>query len=151
MGQPLECRVKWIEFSTSIFYTDLTYTFSDAIREYDVLLVDTHLFISTPRGKWPGISINNLQFLGIAQIIVVEASPHEILRRRMSDTSRYRDVVDEASLKEDIEYNRMLAATLSIYTSCPVAYIPNHEGEAEEAAKMLYEILSRMVKEVEYL
>ena len=38
MGQPLECRVKWIEFSTSIFYTDLTYTFSDAIREYDVLL-----------------------------------------------------------------------------------------------------------------
>lgn len=121
---------------------------SNLSLNYDVLLVDTHLFISTPRGKWPGLSINNLQFLDIAQIIVVEASPNEILKRRMSDKTRYRDVVDEESLRQDIEYNRVLAATLSIHTSCPVAYIPNHEGEAEAAAKMLYEILSRVVSDI---
>lgn len=122
----------------------------DMSQDYDLLLVDTHLFISTPRGKWPGLSINNLEFLNIAQIIVVEATPEEILKRRMGDKSRYRDMEDEATLKEDIEYNRMLAATLSVYTSCPVAYIPNNEGKADVAARMLYEILSRLVKDVGY-
>ena len=123
---------------------------SEISQNYDVLLVDTHLFISTPRGKWPGLSINNLEYLDIAQIIVIEASPQEILKRRMTDTSRYRDMADEEALKEDIEYNRMLAATLSIYTSCPVAYILNNEGKADVAAKKLYEILSRLVRDVEY-
>ncbi len=123
---------------------------SELSNKYDILLVDTHLFISTPRGKWPGLSINNLDFLNVAQIVVVEADPNEILKRRMSDTSRYRDVADEESLRMDIEYNRMLAATLSIYTSCPVAYIQNHEGRAEDAAKELYKILSRLVVDIGY-
>lgn len=33
----VKLNVKWIEFSASIFYPDLTYTYSDAIREYDML------------------------------------------------------------------------------------------------------------------
>lgn len=123
---------------------------SELSREYDILLVDTHLFISTPRGKWPGLSVNNLDYLSIAQIIVVEASPDEILKRRMSDKSRYRDIADVESLREDIIYNRMLAASLSVQTSCPVAYIQNREGRADEAARDLYSILARLVRDFEH-
>jgi adenylate kinase len=116
--------------------------------DYDILIVDTHLFIFTPRGRWPGLSVNNLSELDVKQVIVVEASPEEIAERRLSDKTRIRERTDIAAIKEDLEYNRFLAAALSIQTSSPAIFIANHDNMVDEAAKEIYMVLRKLVDEL---
>jgi adenylate kinase len=117
-------------------------------KEYDLLLVDTHLFIYTPRGRWPGLSVNNLGDLDVKQIIVVEAEASEIAERRLVDKSRIREYIDIDSINEDLSYNRYLAAALSVYTSSPVVFVSNLNNKAEEAAEDIYNVLRRLVDEL---
>ncbi len=117
-------------------------------KEVDLLLVDTHLFILTPRGRWPGLSVNNLSELDVKQVIVVEADPKEIIQRRLSDKSRIREMETPDSILDDLQYNRYLAAALSVFTSSPVVFIPNHTGKAEEAAEAIYKVLRKLADEL---
>jgi len=120
---------------------------NELAKLYDMLIIDTHLFINTPRGRWPGISLNNLSVLNISQIIIVEASPEEIIRRREKDEDRVRDKANIEIINDDLKYNRIMAAALSIYTSCPVSIIKNHDGWLEKASNEIYNILSLLLKD----
>ena len=120
---------------------------NELAKLYDMLIIDTHLFVNTPRGRWPGISLNNLSILNINQIIVVEASPEEIIRRREKDEDRVRDKANIEIIDDDLKYNRIMAAALSIYTSCPVSIIKNHDGCIEKASNEMYNLLSLLLKE----
>jgi adenylate kinase len=118
-------------------------------EEYTLVVLDTHLFIKTGRGKWPGLNQNNLPYLNnIRQIVLVEAKPEEIYKRRNKDETRFR--ADYGGLKEistDLEYNRILAAVISIFQSCPVYIVHNPEGELEAAGEELYNLLKEVAKE----
>jgi len=118
-------------------------------EEYDLVILDTHLFIKTVRGKWPGLNQNNLPYLSnIRQIVLIEADPEEIFQRRNRDKSRFR--ADYGGLEEissDLEYNRTLAAVISIFQSCPVYTIYNPEGKLEIAGEKLYNLLKEVVME----
>jgi len=118
-------------------------------NEHDILLLDTHLFIRTPRGRWPGLNQNNLKYLtNVRQIILVEASPEEIFNRRAKDISRIRsDYGDPGEISEDQLYNRYLASALSIYLNCPVYIVKNPEGMVDKAGEELYNILIKIVGE----
>ncbi len=118
-------------------------------ERHDLLILDTHLFIKTPRGRWPGMSENNLQFLeGVKQIVLIEADPENILSRRSRDKGRSRSDyggVDE--IVQDQLYNRMLASNLSIRYGCPVYILNNEEGKVDSVAEELVQVLEKVIME----
>ncbi len=118
-------------------------------EEADLLILDTHLFIKTPRGRWPGLSENNLPYLkGVKQLILVEADPKDIVSRRERDKSRRRsDYGGAEEVAEDQKYNRLMAANISIRYGCPVYILRNEEGDVETAIEELYKLLSSVISE----
>ena len=118
-------------------------------KKYDVLILDTHLFIKTKRGRWPGLNNNNLPYLpNIRQIILIEAEPEEIYSRRMRDQNRYRaDYGGLNEIKEDLTYNRTFSASVSVLTNSPIYVINNREGELEAAGEELYNIIKEVISE----
>ncbi|HEW93130.1 adenylate kinase [Candidatus Geothermarchaeota archaeon] len=118
-------------------------------KKYDVLILDTHLFIKTKRGRWPGLNNNNLPYLpNIRQIILIEAEPEEIYSRRMRDQNRYRaDYGGLNEIKEDLTYNRAFSASVSVLTNSPIYIINNKEGGLEAAGEELYNIIKEVISE----
>ena len=72
-----------------------------------VIFVDTHLFIRTPEGFWPGLPLAVIQSLKPTHLLLIEATPEEIVSRRENDKTRYRDKVtrDEVSAEADASEN----------------------------------------------
>src|SRR5919197_5046679 len=58
-----------------------------AIANMGDVIVDTHCTIKTPKGFLPGIPAWVAQALKPRQVVLVEASPSEIVRRRNNDPS----------------------------------------------------------------
>lgn len=116
-------------------------------EEVDLILLDTHLFIRTPRGRWPGISENNIPYLkGVVQLILIEADPNDISRRRMRDKSRVRS--DYGSIEEinsDQLYNRYMSTAISIRYGCPVYILRNEENKVDVAVEELVKVLERVI------
>jgi len=74
-------------------------------------------------------------------IIILEASPEEISRRRSKDISRKRDAEDIEGIKEHQEMNRAIAMAYGVLTGATVKIIQNHDNGLEEAVKNLSKIL----------
>ena len=53
--------------------------------EDDVVLIDTHAFISTKSGFYPGLPNYVIQIIKPTNFIAITASPDEIHNRRMKD------------------------------------------------------------------
>jgi len=116
-------------------------------EEVDLILLDTHLFIRTPRGRWPGISENNIPYLkGVVQLVLIEADPNDISKRRMRDKSRIRsDYGSVAEIEADQFYNRYMSTSISIRYGCPVYILKNEEGRVDEAVEELVKVLERVI------
>jgi len=99
------------------------------------ILVDTHCTIKTPKGYLPGLPKWVLEALSPKQFILIEADPEEILRRRISDESRKRDVESLESIAEHQEMNRRIAMAYSALTGAIVTIIKNHDNRVEEAVE----------------
>lgn len=99
------------------------------------VIVDTHLFIVTKEGFWPGMPLNVLQALEPTHLVMVSASLDEIKSRRETDTTRTRDRATMDSLQLEMEAARTLLFASSIICGCPALIVTNSTGEAEEAAK----------------
>lgn len=99
------------------------------------LIVDTHLFIKTREGYWPGLPFEVLDALEPTNVILVEATAREVLQRRMKDRSRYRDALDEAGISTELELARTMLATSAILTGAPLLTIQNEETRADKAAR----------------
>jgi adenylate kinase len=100
----------------------------------DVLLVDTHLFIKTDEGYWPGLPYNVATELAPTHIILIEASPSEILARRAKDTTRRRDTMSEKDVLEELTIAKNMMSTLAVLTGAAIMYVQNTEGKADDAA-----------------
>ncbi len=111
-----------------------------------VLIVDTHLLIRTPSGYWPGLPLHVAQELKPDSIILIEATPEEILSRQARDTSRVRkDYSDPAVIEEMMRMNRIEALVVASFTGATVNIIYNKEGEAKKAAQQLVSILENLI------
>jgi adenylate kinase len=111
-----------------------------------VLIVDTHMFVKTDSGFWPGLPINVLSKLSPSLLVLIEAPPEEIANRRRSDKSRRRDEASRALIEQELDWSRFLAAACSVMTGAPVKIISNEPGKHLEAAEELFGIISRMVR-----
>ena len=106
------------------------------------VMIDTHLFINTIEGRYPGIPRNLLDILSPTHLIMISAAPEEIFARRMQDNTRNRDLVSMDSIKNDIEVATSMIATSSVLTGAPFKIIFNHNDKLDDAVEELVEVMS---------
>ena len=107
------------------------------------VVVDTHLFIRTEEGFWPGLPFDVVRAMKPTHLVLVEAPPESIARRRSADTTRYRDAVTAGGLAEELQLARSFLTVSSTLTGAPMMILPNEEGKQAEAAREVVRMLER--------
>lgn len=100
----------------------------------NVVIIDTHAFISTPEGFYPGLPYHVLEELKPANFISVSARPEEIYNRRMNDSTRHRDIISIDYIKKELAVQEAMLSSCAVLTGSPMKSILNSEGKVEEAA-----------------
>ena len=101
----------------------------------DIVIVDTHAFIATKEGFYPGLPHNVLEILMPDSFIMISARPEEIYNRRMKDTTRNRDIISIEAIKKELDVTSAMLSTCSILCGSPIKMILNSEGKIDEVAK----------------
>ena len=109
------------------------------IGAMDDVIVDTHLIIKTPSGYFPGLPKWVLEEINPDLIVIIEAEPNEIMRRRKSDTSRKRDYETYEEIEEHIQANRYAGFACSVITGAPIMILQNRDGMLEVAVQRFME------------
>lgn len=100
----------------------------------NVIIIDTHAFISTKEGFYPGLPYHVLDELKPANLIAVSARPEEIYNRRMKDTTRNRDIISIDKIKKELAVQDAMLSSCAVITGSPMKSVLNSEGKVEEAA-----------------
>lgn len=101
----------------------------------EAVIVDTHAFISTKEGFYPGLPHNVLEILNPDSFIMISARPEEIYNRRMKDSTRARDIVSIDAIKKELDVTSAMLSTCSILCGSPIKMVLNTEGKVDEAAR----------------
>lgn len=109
----------------------------------DLVIVDTHLFIRTSSGFFPGIPQNVIQKLKPRNLILITATPEEILARRAKDESRNRDMVSIEEIKKELGLAISMISTISILSGSAFEIVDNHQGSSEDTARFIARILTK--------
>lgn len=107
----------------------------------DLVIIDTHAFISTNAGFYPGLPNHVLQIIKPSNFISVSARPEEIYNRRMKDTTRNRDQVSLESIKKELSVQEAMLSSCSVLSGSPMKTILNAEGKVDEAAQAVIEAI----------
>lgn len=107
---------------------------SIAKKNDNVVIIDTHAFIKTPAGFYPGLPEHVLRIIQPSNFIAVSARPEEIYNRRMKDETRQRDIVSIEKIKKELSVQDSMLATCSVLCGSPMKPILNAEGKIDEAA-----------------
>lgn len=108
----------------------------------EFVIVDTHLFISTAEGFWPGIPLDVLQALKPTNLILVSAAANEVLERRQKDQTRFRDPATIESLEKELFAASAFLYASSAIAGCPALIIDNAEGDIEGAAMRIIDAIT---------
>jgi adenylate kinase len=106
-----------------------------------IVFVDTHLFIKTQSGYYPGLPMNLILKMDPQRLILVTADSDEILNRRKKDTTRTRDLISDDEINRDIQVSISMISSLSILTGAPFEIIYNHDDMIASATSQLVELL----------
>jgi adenylate kinase len=107
----------------------------------DIVLVDTHLFINTGEGYYPGLPMRLLNIIKPTNMIMVAADAGEIAERRKTDQTRQRDIATTENIQKELDISRVMVASCSILTGAPFAIIMNNQGQVDEAAANIAKML----------
>jgi len=107
----------------------------------DVIFVDTHAFISTKAGFYPGLPNHVIQIIEPTNFIAITASPNEIHNRRIKDETRNRDTISIEEIKKELAVQDAMLSSCSVLSGSPMKVIFNHEGNIEEAANNVIETI----------
>ena len=108
-----------------------------------IVVVDTHLFIKTQSGYYPGLPMSLILKINPERLILITANYEEILNRRKNDSTRERDLISDDEIKRDIEVSLSMISTLSILTGAPFEIIYNHDNMIDSATSLLVELLKK--------
>jgi adenylate kinase len=103
----------------------------------DYVIIDTHAFITTKAGFYPGLPEYVLQILKPDAFISVSARPEEIYNRRMKDSSRHRDIESIDEIKKEITVQEAILSACSVLCGAPLKPVLNTEGNVQEAAQIV--------------
>ena len=107
----------------------------------ELVIIDTHAFISTNAGFYPGLPNHVLQIIKPANFISVSARPEEIYNRRMKDSTRNRDLVSIESIKKELSVQDAMLSSCSVLSGSPMKTVLNSEGKVEEAAQTVIDAI----------
>ena len=105
-----------------------------AQHDEDVVIIDTHAFISSEEGYYPGLPEHVLKIIQPTNFVSVSAKPEEIYNRRMSDDTRNRDKITLANIKKELDAQSGMISACVVISGSPVKHILNREGKVDEAA-----------------
>lgn len=107
----------------------------------DVVIIDTHLFINTKEGYYPGLPAHLLNNMKPTHLILIIANPEEIYHRRQNDSTRVRDLISMDSIKNEIDVSKMLISCCSIISGAPFKILANHEGSLRECTQKMVSLI----------
>lgn len=107
------------------------------------LVVDTHMFVKTTDGIWPGTPRKVLEALDPTMIILIEADPEQIARRRSTDATRYRDSGSVEDARADLQWSRYMASANAVLAGVPIQIVLNRDGEQRKTATDILEIIEK--------
>lgn len=110
-------------------------------REKGKVILDTHCSIKTSKGYLPGLPFSLLEKLPVDAVVLITATPEEIMGRRKSDGTRARDPESLESVREHDLMNKSLLAAYAAHRGCPARIIYNHDGKLGEAVSQLRQML----------
>ena len=105
-----------------------------AEHQENIVIIDTHAFISTKEGYYPGLPHYVIQILKPTHFIAVSAKPAEIYNRRTNDDTRDRDIISIGSIKEELDVQDAMLSSCSVLSGSPMKVVLNTEGKVEVAA-----------------
>ncbi|WP_297536044.1 adenylate kinase [Thermococcus sp.] len=118
------------------------------IARKEPVLLDTHATIKTPVGYLLGFPREVIEVINPNFIVIIEATPSEILGRRLRDLKRDRDVETEEQIERHQDLNRAAAISYAMHSNALIKIIENHEDKGlEEAVNELVEVLDLAVSE----
>lgn len=103
-------------------------------KNFDILIIDTHAFVKTATGYYPGLPERVLRIFEPTSYILVYAKPEEIYNRRMNDPTRKRDKVNIDVIKQELDLQAAMVSTYAIVSGAPVRPVVNREGKLNDAA-----------------
>ncbi len=109
--------------------------------EDELVIIDTHAFIATKAGFYPGLPTHVLDIIKPANFISVSARPEEIYNRRMKDKTRHRDLVSIESIKKELAVQDAMVSSCSVLSGSPMKPLLNAEGKVDEAAQAVIEAI----------
>ena len=107
----------------------------------ELVIIDTHAFISTNAGFYPGLPNHVLQIIKPSNFISVSARPEEIYNRRMKDSTRNRDLVSIESIKKELSVQDAMLSSCSVLSGSPMKTVLNAEGKVDEAAQTVIDAI----------
>ena len=107
----------------------------------DLVIIDTHAFISTNAGFYPGLPNSVLQIIKPDNFISVSARPEDIYNRRMKDSTRNRDLVSIESIKKELSVQDAMLSSCSVLSGSPMKTVLNSQGKVDEAAQTVIDAI----------
>ncbi|PIY87999.1 MAG: adenylate kinase [Nitrosopumilales archaeon CG_4_10_14_0_8_um_filter_34_8] len=108
-----------------------------AMLNEDLVIIDTHAFINSPEGYYPGLPEHVLQILKPSNFVSVSAKPEEIYNRRMKDVTRTRDNVSIDNIKKELDVQSGMISACAVISGSPVKHVLNREGMIDEVAEKI--------------
>ena len=105
-----------------------------SMQNEEIVIIDTHAFISSSEGYYPGLPEHVLKIIKPSNFISVAAKPEEIYSRRLKDQTRDRDKITLINIRKELEYQTGMISACAVITGTPVRHILNGEGKIDEAA-----------------
>ncbi len=103
----------------------------------NVVIIDTHAFISTDAGFYPGLPYHVLKIIKPANFISVSARPEEIYNRRMGDKTRNRTITSIESIKKELAVQDAILSSCSVISGSPMIPVLNTEGNVDIVAEFI--------------
>jgi adenylate kinase len=135
-----ELRKLSLEQQRSLQEMTANYIFS---LSNEIVIIDTHLFINTVEGYYPGIPYKLLNILNPSNLILLTANSDEVYERRKTDIARQRDMISEDDISNELNISKIMIASSSILSGCPFSIIPNNNGQLEEATNIICNTIVR--------
>ncbi len=107
------------------------------------LVVDTHMFVRTTDGIWPGTPKRVLEQLDPSLIILIEAQPEEVAARRAFDTTRERESKNIEDAKADLQWSRNMASAIAVLAGIPIQIVHNKDGHQRTTAEDLLKLIQK--------
>jgi len=108
-----------------------------ALQTEQVVIIDTHAFINSSEGYYPGLPEHVLKIIKPTNFVSISAKPEEIYNRRMTDDSRNRDKITLTIIKKELEIQSGMISACAVISGSPVKHVLNREGKIDEVTNKI--------------